>query len=195
VNDHNCHWRARWEWLDNAYNAGALLFDKSMNVRPEMSLLEAIDRIMRQNTPPENVATSALASSGEGADATVSRSRKVVSSPPHSKRLRSRLGPIPEGLSLGDSYLSGVRDTKSAPNHGENMAAIVKVGETLKLQMSKWGTTTVETVLPACDNKTNGHWYCETHRTHLANGFAKDSHLGPRCRMAWFCNEHGMEQP
>ena len=53
------------------------------------------------------------------------------------------------------------------------------------------------TILPPCDSKTNGDWYCIVHDALLYNPFEKEDHLETHkdCRMAWNCNEHGLEQP
>jgi hypothetical protein len=48
-----------------------------------------------------------------------------------------------------------------------------------------------------CANKTNGHWYCITHKEHFAHTFDKDTHakeMGP-CLLGWICHEHGLEEP
>lgn len=49
---------------------------------------------------------------------------------------------------------------------------------------------------PTCD-ANNGLWYCCTHEEMFDNQFAKDIHIRDDVPhvMAWFCFEHGLEQP
>jgi len=51
------------------------------------------------------------------------------------------------------------------------------------------------TVLGPCSNKTNGTWYCLTHKEGFDNQLQKDTHIKGSCKMAWRCFEHGFEQP
>lgn len=56
---------------------------------------------------------------------------------------------------------------------------------------------------PACELKTNGVWYCVTHRESFQNQFQKDGHINwehgdpPRAKhvLAWICFTHGPEVP
>ena len=52
------------------------------------------------------------------------------------------------------------------------------------------------TILPSCDSKTGGQWYCVTHGVTLDN-WSKEEHYAEPGKhvMAWLCNEHGLEQP
>ena len=50
-------------------------------------------------------------------------------------------------------------------------------------------------VHPPCPAKDNGHWFCATHEKHLS-AFGKDDHLRRgKHHLAWWCREHGIEQP
>lgn len=53
-------------------------------------------------------------------------------------------------------------------------------------------------ILPPCDEKESGHWYCHTHKEHFQNNSEASSHRdyeeGPH-RMGWVCHLHGLEQP
>lgn len=59
----------------------------------------------------------------------------------------------------------------------------------------------IREVQPACDDKTNGRWYCVVHRASFANQLQKDLHLSEQrslksgCRLAWVCMTHGLERP
>jgi len=44
-------------------------------------------------------------------------------------------------------------------------------------------------ILPPCEEKENGDWYCVIH-DHFFPHDKEDSH----CRIAWKCNEHGLEE-
>jgi len=47
-----------------------------------------------------------------------------------------------------------------------------------------------------CENKINGHWYCQSHYEHFANQLMKDFHIAEGFhRLIWFCHEHGPEEP
>lgn len=54
-----------------------------------------------------------------------------------------------------------------------------------------------EVVRPPCENKTNGHWFCITHKKPFGNQLQKDTHIDDDKThvLAWLCNEHGPEQP
>lgn len=50
---------------------------------------------------------------------------------------------------------------------------------------------------PPCENKTNGNWYCCTHRQAYRNQWEKDGHISEsgKHELAWLCVEHGLEVP
>lgn len=52
-------------------------------------------------------------------------------------------------------------------------------------------------VLPPCDDKHGGHWYCLTHALGFNNQLEKDLHVidGGEHRLTWVCHEHGPEVP
>lgn len=50
-------------------------------------------------------------------------------------------------------------------------------------------------VLPPCESKTGGHWYCAKHKRGFSSAIDKDNHIKAVCRMVWICHEHGPEQP
>lgn len=70
-----------------------------------------------------------------------------------------------------------------------------QAGEQVVIRYQRDGQDRTETVGPACDSKTGGHWYCATHKKHLQNNWEADEHAGPKCKQVWFCYEHGAEQP
>lgn len=73
----------------------------------------------------------------------------------------------------------------------------VKLGKKVRMSNGPDGQHHYLTVGPACENKTNGNWYCCTHREMPRNQCTKDSHIdGPgKHELAWLCFEHGLEVP
>lgn len=60
------------------------------------------------------------------------------------------------------------------------------------------GRKVTKIVLPACNSKTGGRWYCLTHgEESLANNFEMQAHCdGPgKHKIGWICFEHGLERP
>lgn len=75
------------------------------------------------------------------------------------------------------------------------MVSSCRVGEVIAVRQADGGSAEA-VVQAACRDKTNGHWYCATHREHFANQFMKDVHISQgKHRLAWICHEHGVEQP
>jgi len=59
------------------------------------------------------------------------------------------------------------------------------VGKVVKVEIQK-----------PCTQKTNGHWYCQTHYEHFSHQLMKDFHIAEGFhRLIWICHEHGPEEP
>ena len=71
-----------------------------------------------------------------------------------------------------------------------------ETGDRIKLKLRPDGITTDEIVLPPCDVKDNGGWYCVTHQKGWNNPSEKDAHIERGThRLVWLCFAHGPEQP
>lgn len=80
----------------------------------------------------------------------------------------------------------------------DNKLTTAQVGEKVTVKGTGIHAKDLEyTVLPACEQKGTGHWYCVTHREHFTNNFMKDTHIsdGRTHKLAWLCHEHGVEVP
>ena len=58
------------------------------------------------------------------------------------------------------------------------------------LDFTKFGKKGSIKVLPPCENKTNGNWYCIAH-----DDWFPHTKQDKGCRVAWSCIDHGLEQP
>jgi hypothetical protein len=75
------------------------------------------------------------------------------------------------------------------------MVNACQAGEVIAIRQAD-GRCGEAVVKAPCRDKTNGHWYCATHREHFTNQFMKDVHISKgKHRLVWICHEHGAEQP
>lgn len=98
----------------------------------------------------------------------------------------------------GESWIAAFEDAeqKRKDKEEETMGHITKatVGQTFKSLMPS-GAKNEYTLQAACENKTNGRWYCVTHDQTFLNQFEKDSHIHTgNHALAWICLEHGPEE-
>ena len=70
---------------------------------------------------------------------------------------------------------------------------ITKILEGVEVTLGNGNTVEV---LPPCEDKTSGHWYCTTHKKAFLNQWEKDSHIHRgKHTLGWFCLRHGLETP
>ena len=72
-----------------------------------------------------------------------------------------------------------------------------QVGDTVTVPGIAGESEHTYVVKAACDNSTNGRWYCATHKEGFQNQLQKDIHIGygKAHRLVWACLDHGPEQP
>jgi len=59
-----------------------------------------------------------------------------------------------------------------------------------------FSTGEITKVLPPCDIKDQGYWYCTTHKQAFSHNWDKDTHIHRgKHVLGWFCLLHGLEQP